>query len=108
MYNLIIHFAIIMKKINDINKIKSKILPILKESDISRSFIFGSYAKRTQKKNSDLDLLVEFKKNKSLLDLVALKIKLGEKLGIKIDVLTPDSLHPDIKKLIQKEKIKIL
>ncbi len=97
-----------MKKINDINNIKLQILPILKESDILHSFVFGSYARKTQKKNSDLDLLVEFKKNKSLLDLVALKIKLGEKLGIKVDVLTSDSMHPEIKKLIQKEKIKIL
>lgn len=97
-----------MEKTSDINRIKSKILPILRKSDISRTFIFGSYAKNEQKKNSDLDLLVELKKNKSLLDLVALKIKLREKLGIKVDVLTSDSLHPDIKKLIQKEKIRIL
>lgn len=97
-----------MNKTDSINKIKEKILPILKESDILHSFIFGSYARRAQKKGSDLDLIVEFKKNKSLLDLVALKIKLGEKLGIKVDVLTMDSLHPEIKKLIQEEKIKIL
>lgn len=97
-----------MKKIDNTKELRSKILPILKESDILHSFIFGSYAKRKQKKGSDLDLIVEFKKNKSLLDLVALKIKLGEKLGIKVDVLTMDSLHPDIKKLIQEEKIKIL
>lgn len=92
----------------EINNIKLQILPILRESGISRSFIFGSYAKKMQKKGSDLDLIVELKKNKTLLDLVVLKMRLEKKLGIKVDVLTIDSLHPDIKKLIQEEKIEIL
>lgn len=95
----------IMKKINSI---KLQISPILKESDISRYFIFGSYAQKKQKKGSDLDIMVELKKNKTLLDLVVLKLRLEKKLGMKVDVLTSDSLHPGIRKLIQKEKIEIL
>lgn len=92
----------------EINNIKLQILPILKDSDILHSFIFGSYARKKQKRSSDLDLMVELKKNKTLLDLVVLKLRLEKKLGIKVDVLTLDSVHPDIKKLIQKEKIEIL
>ncbi|MEA2098289.1 MAG: nucleotidyltransferase domain-containing protein [Patescibacteria group bacterium] len=92
------------------NEIKLQILPILREAEVSRSFIFGSYAKNKYKKNSDLDLLVEFNKSKSLLDLIALKLKLEKKMGIriKVDILTSNSIHPDIRNLIQKEKIQIL
>lgn len=95
-------------KEKEVNNIKLQILPILKESGISHSFIFGSYARKKQKKGSDLDLMVELKKNKSLLDLVVLKSRLEKKLGIKVDVLTMDSVHPEIKKSIMKEKIEIL
>ena len=91
-----------------IDKIKIQALPVLKKAGVSRSFVFGSYARKETKKDSDLDLIVEFNKRKTLLDLIALKLELEEKMGIKIDVLTPDSIHPKIKNLIQKEKIKIL
>ncbi len=92
----------------EINNIKLQILPILKKSGISHSFIFGSYARNKQKKGSDLDLMVELEKNKTLLDLVVLKLRLEKKLGIKVDVLTLDSIHPNIKKSIMKEKIEII
>lgn len=55
-----------------------------------------------------MDLMVELKKNKTLLDLVVLKLRLEKKLGMRVDVLTSDSLHPGIRKLIQKEKVEIL
>ncbi|MBU7048271.1 MAG: nucleotidyltransferase domain-containing protein [Theionarchaea archaeon] len=38
--------------------------------------------------DSDIDLLVEFEGEKSLLDLAGLKIELEEILGKKVDVLT--------------------
>ena len=93
---------------NDINKIKTQVLPILKEAGVSRSFVFGSYAKRQQKKNSDIDIIVEFNGQKTLLDLIALKLELEKKLGIEVDVLTSGSIHPNIRELIQKERIQIL
>ena len=69
---------------------------------------FGSYAREESKKDSDLDLIIEFNKRKSILDLIALKLELEKKLGIKVDLLTSNSIHPKIKNLIQKEKIQIL
>lgn len=94
-----------MDKINDI---KIRIVPILRKAGVSRSFVFGSYARKESRKDSDLDIIVEFSKKKSLLDLVALKLELEKKTGIEIDVLTSGSIHPNINNLIQKEKIQIL
>lgn len=91
-----------------INEIKLQTLPIFKKAGVSRSFIFGSYARKEAKKNSDLDLIVEFNKKKSIIDLIALKLELEKKLGIKVDVLTSNSIHPKIRNLIQKERIQIL
>lgn len=64
---------------NEINKIKLQILPALKKAGVSRSFIFGSYARKQQKKSSDIDIVVEFNKQKTLLDLIALELELEKK-----------------------------
>lgn len=93
-----------------LQKLKVKIKPILKEGNVLRSFVFGSYARGDENDKSDLDLIVEFKnpQKMSLLDLVELQHKLEEKLNMSVDVLTPDSISPRIAKLIEKEKVKIL
>ena len=91
-----------------IQKIKKKIIPILKRYGVKRAAIFGSLAKGEVKKNSDLDILVEFKGEKSLLDLVGLKLELEEILERKVDVLTYDSLHPLLKNIILNEQKAIL
>jgi len=91
-----------------INSIKAKALPILKEEGISRSSVFGSYARGEETKNSNLDILVEMPKGKSLLDLVDLEIRLQEALGTKVDLLTYNSVHPLLKKYIQKDEVRIL
>jgi len=89
-------------------EIKKKILPILRRYDVARAAIFGSFARGESKKSSDIDLLVEFKGEKSLLDLASLKITLEELLKMKVDVLTYNSLHPLLKERILDEQEVIL
>ncbi|BAT71955.1 nucleotidyltransferase [Thermosulfidibacter takaii ABI70S6] len=64
--------------------------------------IFGSYAKGTQKPTSDLDLIVSFSKTPTLLDLVRLEEELESILGVKVDILTEDSISPFIKPYIKE------
>ena len=92
----------------EISEIKLQTLPIFKKAGVSRSFVFGSYARKEANKNSDLNLIVEFNKRKSIIDLITLKLELEKELGIKVDVLTSNSIHPKIRSLIQEEKIQIL
>jgi predicted nucleotidyltransferase len=73
-----------------------------------RAAIFGSFVRGEMQETSDLDILVEFKGEKSLLDLAGLKIELEELLGRKVDVLTYDSLHPLLKENILSEQKVIL
>ena len=92
-----------------IKKIKSKILKILKENKITRAGVFGSYARGEEKKNSDIDILVEIKNPKvSLLDFVRIERKLKEKLGLEVDLLEYKSINPLLKKRILEEEIKII
>jgi|WetSurMetagenome_2_1015567.scaffolds.fasta_scaffold332096_2 uncharacterized protein len=81
-----------------------KIVPTLKREGVLKAALFGSYARGEAVKNSDIDVLVKLKKNKSLLDLADLKIKLEKKLHKSVDVITYNSIHPLLKKTILKDE----
>ena len=96
-----------MTKAN-LDRIKNKAVPILKEAGVTHSALFGSYVRGEEREDSDVDMLVEFPKGKSLLDLVDLEMKLEKVLGKKVDLLTFKSVSPYLKDYIQKEQIQIL
>lgn len=91
-----------------IEETRNKIIPVLKRYDVVRAAIFGSFVRGEAKKSSDIDILVEFKGEKSLLDLVALKMELEEVLRRNVDVLTYNSLHPFLRETVLKEQVAIL
>ena len=95
--------------LSHINKVKKSILKLLQASGVKRAAIFGSFARNEATEESDIDLLIEFKgKNKSLFDLVALKLQLEEELGRPVDVITYNSLHPLLRDRILAEQVIIL
>lgn len=87
-----------------LREIRNRIYPILRRYDVAKASIFGSYVREEETLRSDIDILVEFNAEKSLLDLAGLKIELEEALGSEVDVLTYKSLHPLIKDRILKEQ----
>ncbi|MCZ7355650.1 MAG: nucleotidyltransferase family protein [Candidatus Methanoperedens sp.] len=89
-------------------EIKDKILNALRRNDVKRASLFGSVVRGELTDESDIDLLVEFRGRKSLLDLVGLKLELEEVLKRKVDVLTYNSLHPLLKDRILREQEVIL
>ena len=91
-----------------IRNITSKIIPILKSQGVLKAALFGSYARGDTRKGSDVDLLVELTDDKSLLDLVGLKLELEDALNTKVDVLTYDAIHPLLKNIILSEQKTIL
>jgi predicted nucleotidyltransferase len=52
---------------------------------------------------SDIDLLVEFSKRKSLLNVVALERQLSTALGRRVDVLTEAAISPYLRERILRE-----
>lgn len=95
-----------MKK--DLQNIKKRALPVLRKAGVRRSAIFGSYARGENKKNSDIDFLVELPRGTTLFDLVELQTNLEKVLRKKADVITYRSLHPLLKDRILSEQIRIL
>ena len=88
------------------NTLKKKIISMLTKSGAKKITLFGSYARGHEKKGSDVDLIVEFRPKKSLLDLVGIEQEVSKKTGVKVDLLTPNSLSPYIaKKILGESKV---
>lgn len=87
--------------------IKYKIIKILKKNNIKKAGIFGSYVRGEQKKNSDIDILIEPPRNMGL-EFVGIALELEKKLGKKVDLLTYKGINPYLKKSILKEEVKII
>jgi predicted nucleotidyltransferase len=92
----------------NLEEIKNKALPILKQAGVTRSSLFGSFVRGENKTESDLDILVDLPRGKSLFDLVDLQMKLEQALNKKIDIVTYRSLHPLLKSRILTEQVQII
>ncbi|MFH1744804.1 MAG: nucleotidyltransferase family protein [bacterium] len=92
---------------NKIKEIQFKIIPILKKHEVRKSSIFGSFARGDNNKDSDIDMLVDLKDGKTLLDLIGLEMELEKKVKRKIDLLTYNSINPLLKKNILRDEVKI-
>jgi hypothetical protein len=94
-----------MKPLDEIKEKLKALKPVLEEKyKVKNIGIFGSYAKGTPTKKSDLDVLVEFKEPISLIKFVELKHFLEKQLGIrKVDLVSKSALKPRIGKRILKE-----
>lgn len=69
--------------------------------------VFGSYVRAEQNKDSDLDILVTFTEDPSLLTYIAIENYLSDLLGIKVDLVMKDSLKPKIGQQILGEAIPV-
>ncbi len=91
-----------------IEELKTRITHTLRRHDVARAAIFGSFARGDAEESSDLDILIEFRGEKSLLDLVGLKLELEDSLGRSVDVLTYNALHLAIRNRILSEQVRVL
>lgn len=76
-----------------------------KEYPISEVGIFGSYARDEQRPDSDLDILVAFEEPVTLFDLVRLENELTSQLGVDVDLVTRDSLKPQIESRVTADVV---
>ena len=93
---------------SQIEKYKEILLEILKKHEVKKASFFGSIVREEMTIDSDIDLIIEFKGDKSLLDLATLQIELEETLKLKVDILTYNSIHPLLKDQILAEQVEIL
>jgi predicted nucleotidyltransferase len=96
------------QKLESLLKILHQQIPLLAERySVETLEVFGSYVRDEQKQDSDLDVLVTFKEDPSLLTYIAIENYLSDLLGVKVDLVMKDSLKPKIGEQILNEAIPV-
>jgi uncharacterized protein len=67
--------------------------------------LFGSFARGEETADSDIDLLVEMEPNRSLFDIIAIKLDIEDLTGRTVDVVTIRGVSPYLAEKISKEAI---
>jgi len=91
----------------NIEEIKQKITPVLRQYKVTKAGIFGSFARGEQKKGSDVDILIEIRDWAGLLALAGLKIQLEEKLKRRVDIVEYAGIRKELKDNILNDEIPI-
>ena len=95
---------------------RDEILRILSTSreELQRDFgvediaLFGSAARDEAGPSSDVDVLVDIRRSVSLFELVALRLRLEELLGVSnVDVVLRDSIFPPLREKILAEALRV-
>lgn len=86
---------------------RGELLALARTHGVRELRVFGSAAAGTSGAESDLDLLVELEDGRSLLDLIGFKQDAEELLGVRVDVLTPRSIHPLIREAVLDQAVPV-
>jgi uncharacterized protein len=83
----------------------------LRENGATGLFIFGSRALGAERRDSDLDLFIDYNpatKIPNLFRLMQIEDKISEALGIPVTITTRDALHPLMKESIERNAIRVM
>lgn len=92
----------------DISTITAQSVPILKQYGIKKAAVFGSYVHGDASAKSDIDMLVDFPKGKSLFDFIGLQFRLEAVMKKKVDLVTFTGLKSRIRDAVLKDQVRIL
>lgn len=89
----------------EIEQIKEKIKPVAQKYNLTYIWIFGSYAKKKQKKNSDIDILLKTEDVAEGFKLVEVKLALEEALEKEVDIVTTGSIKGSLLEDVDLEEV---
>ena len=95
------------KKSKILNKLIPKIREVLKNNKVKKAGIFGSYVVGEQKKDSDIDILVEPPKGIGF-GFVRIQFELENKLKKKVDLVSYNGLSPYLRSKILNQEVRII
>jgi len=97
-----------MKTLGEVKKTIKKHKAELEEKyKVSEIGIFGSFVRGSQKKRSDIDILVDFGELPDVFLLIDLEDYLRKILKKKVDLVRKGAIRPDLKEIISKEVVYI-
>ena len=84
---------------------RSQVLELAQRYGARNVRMIGSVARGDARPDSDLDLLVDLERGRSLLDQAALMIELEKLLGCRVDVATDQGLSSRVRERVLKEAV---
>jgi predicted nucleotidyltransferase len=97
-----------MKNLEEIKKTLNDAKPLIKmKFNVKEIGIFGSFVRGENKRESDIDLLVEFDEPVGFFAFLDLEEYLEGILGLKVDLVSKKALKPRIGKYILEELIQV-
>lgn len=93
--------------LNDLRKKREHIKKIAQKHGAGNIRVFGSISRGEEGPDSDIDFLVDFEEDRSLFDLVGLKLELEELLGHKVDLVTERAMHRLISAKVKEEAVQL-
>ena len=96
-----------MVAMTDIQHRRSEILQLAEKHGARNVRLFGSVVRERADSTSDLDVLVDFEDDRSLVDHVALKHALEDLLGCRVDVVEDQALHHALRDRILSEAVSL-
>jgi len=90
---------------NQLTHNREEILGIARKYGIRNIRVFGSTVRGDDRKDSDIDLLVDVDEGRDLFDVGAFLMDLEALLHKKIDVVTENALHQKIRKTVLEEAL---
>ena len=86
---------------------RDSIRALVSEHHAASPRIFGSVARGDDEPGSDVDLLVDFTDEASLLDEIGLRLALADLLQVSVDVVAADTLKGRIRERVMREAVKV-
>jgi uncharacterized protein len=83
------------------------LMPELRELGVRSLSLFGSVARDESTSTSDLDVLIEFEGERTSQKFFGTLFMLEDRLGVKVDIAQPDTLHHVIKEKVLAEALKV-
>ena len=86
---------------------RETIRQLVLEAGMANPRVFGSVLRGQDSERSDLDLLVDPAPKTDLLDLARLQRLIQDKLGVRVDLLTPGDLPPKFRDRVVAEALPV-
>ncbi len=97
----------VKKRSGRLDKIILKIKQVLRKNNVKKAGIFGSYATGEQKRDSDIDILIEPPKGIGF-GFVRIQFELENRLKKKVDLVSYNGLSPHLRSKILNQEVRII
>ena len=96
-----------MCMLDEIRAKRDEIYAIARKHKAEKLWVFGSCARKEERPDSDIDLLVKFDGNASLLDIVHIRDSARNLFSREVDIVSDRGLSPFVGRQIQEEAVPI-